>query len=68
MNTKAVSARRDGKINSVTVESGGRTQGPADYYISSMPVKDLVIGLGDAVKVFYRRRPPTATSSPSDCS
>lgn len=51
MNTKAVSFDcRDGKINSVTVESGGRTQTlRADYYISSMPVKDLVIGLGDAV-------------------
>ncbi|NLT14052.1 MAG: NAD(P)/FAD-dependent oxidoreductase [Clostridiales bacterium] len=51
MNTKAVSFDcRDGKINSVTAEANGRSETlQADYYISTMPVKDLVVGMGAAV-------------------
>lgn len=36
----------DGKIESVTLEDGTSVTG--DYYISSMPIKDLVAGMGEA--------------------
>ena len=51
MNTKAVSFdSRDNHIESVTVEADGKTEMlKADYVISSMPIKDLVVGMGDAV-------------------
>ncbi|NLA87573.1 MAG: NAD(P)-binding protein, partial [Clostridiales bacterium] len=51
MNTKAVSfGCRDGKISTVTVESDGNASVlQADYYISTMPVKDLIVGMGNAV-------------------
>lgn len=51
MNTKAVSFEcRDGRIASLTAESNGKTEIlQADYYISSMAVKDLVTGMGSAV-------------------
>ncbi len=39
---------KDGKINSVSVETPkGNVQLKADYYISTMPVKDLVEGMGN---------------------
>ena len=51
MNTKAVSFNsQDNRVTSVTVEAEGKTETlTGDYFISSMPVKDLVAGLGDAV-------------------
>lgn len=40
---------KDGRINSVTVKTPkGNVQFKADYYISTMPVKDLVEGMGEA--------------------
>ena len=50
-NTEAVSFEtKDNKITSVTVKNAESEQKlTADYFISSMPVKDLVAGLGDAV-------------------
>lgn len=50
-NTKAVSFECiDGKISSVTAECGGQTEKlSGDYVISSMPVKDLVLGMGSTV-------------------
>lgn len=41
---------KDGKISSVGVETeNGKKQIKADYYISTMPIKDLVFGMGDSV-------------------
>ena len=51
MNTKAAALQcRDGKIDSLTAEFDGREETlQADYYLSTMPIKDLVIGMGSAV-------------------
>lgn len=41
---------KDGEISSVSVETAnGKKQIKADYYISTMPVKDLVDGMGESV-------------------
>lgn len=41
---------KDGKISHIIVETpDGKAKYKADYYISSMPVKDLVTGMGDEV-------------------
>lgn len=51
MNTRAVAVETDGDtVTSVTLETdGNRTTCTADYYFSSMPVKDLVEGMGEKV-------------------
>ena len=51
MNTQAVGLEcRDGAVASVTVETDGRTETlRGDYVISSMPIKDLVVGMGESV-------------------
>ena len=51
MNTKAVGLEcRGGEIKSVTVEADGQTETlSGDYVVSSMPVKDLVLDMGDTV-------------------
>jgi protoporphyrinogen oxidase len=51
LTTKAVEFSIDnGIISSLSVESNGETSRiAADYYISSMPVRDLVSGMGGAV-------------------
>lgn len=57
LNTKAVSFDcQNGQIASVTAESGGQTETlRGDYVISSMPVKDLVLGMGDDVPADVRK-------------
>ncbi len=49
LNTKAVGVIRDGdRITAVKVESNGKEEVlPADCVISSMPLKDLVLGMDD---------------------
>ena len=56
LNTKAVSFEcGDNTIASVTVETDGRTETlRGDYVVSSMPVKDLVAGMGGAVPADVR--------------
>jgi protoporphyrinogen oxidase len=51
MNTKAVSFEcNNGRIEALTAESGGKVEKlTGDYYISTMPVKDLVAGMGAVV-------------------
>ncbi len=51
MNTKAVSLScQNGIMTSLTVESNGQShQVQGDYFISTMPVKDLVVGMGNTV-------------------
>ncbi len=50
MNTNAVSFDvQDDKVTAATVEADGKTKTiEADYFISSMPIKDLVAGIGAA--------------------
>lgn len=50
-NTKVVAlGSNGGKITSVTVQSAGKTEIlTGDYIVSSMPIKDLVIGMGESV-------------------
>ncbi len=63
MNCKAVGVETDGKaILSVTVERDGKKECmKADQYFSTMPVKDLVDGMGDVPPEEVRR---TATDLP----
>ena len=57
MNCRAVGIECNGnEITSVTVEQdGARSTLSADHYFSSMPVKDLVEGMGDAAPAEVRR-------------
>jgi len=57
MNCRAVEFDCNGnRINSATVECDGvRSAITADHYFSSMPVKDLVEGMGDAAPAEVRR-------------
>jgi protoporphyrinogen oxidase len=56
LNTKVTALQSaDGRITALTAESGGQLDTlTADYFISSMPVKDLVLGLGDGVPADVR--------------
>lgn len=51
MNCRAVSIKTQGDaISAVVIENGGkRATLSADYYFSSMPVKDLIEGMGETV-------------------
>ena len=57
MNCRVAEVETDGKtVKSVTVEAGGkRGKLQADYYFSSMPIKDLVGGIGEAAPAEVRR-------------
>ncbi len=57
MNCRAVGIETDGDtVTAVTVEHKGKRQTlAADYVFSSMPVKDLVEGMGDAVPADVKR-------------
>jgi protoporphyrinogen oxidase len=54
---KVVAINTDGdKVNSVTAVSGGvRVEYSADEFFSTMPVKDLVVGMGDSAPADVRR-------------
>lgn len=55
-NTKVVGMNsEEGKIKSVTVESNGvKSELSGDLFISSMPIKDLVLAMGDPVPADIR--------------
>lgn len=57
MNCRAAGIETDGDtVTGVVVESKGKTTTlSADYYFSSMPVKDLVEGMGEAAPADVRR-------------
>lgn len=51
LNTKVTEIKtQEGKISAVIAESGGeKTEFKSDYYFSSMPIKDLIEGMGETV-------------------
>ncbi len=54
LNSKVVALHtKNGKISEITVENlqKAQTQIRGDYYISSMPVKDLILGMGDTPSI-----------------